>query len=234
MGRVAAQLFSDLYREVRLGSSVGSGWDTQGHSETKPLLCCLGCVLRVIVLLEGEYSPQSEVLSNLEQVFIKIFLYFAPFIFPSILTRLPVPAAEKHPHRMMLPPPFFTIGMVPGFLQMWRFAFWPKRSILVSSDQRILFLMVWESFSKIQAGCHVPFTEEWLPSGQYHKGLIGGVLQRWSFFWKILPSPQRNSGALSEWPLGSWSPLLCQYNSPITEAVCIQPLHSQNFPSQGS
>ena len=36
----------------------------------KPLLCCLGCVLSVIVLLEGEPSPQSEVLSALEQVFI--------------------------------------------------------------------------------------------------------------------------------------------------------------------
>ena len=31
-----------------------------------------GCVLRGIVLLEGEPSPQSEVLSTLEQVFIKI------------------------------------------------------------------------------------------------------------------------------------------------------------------
>ena len=37
----------------------------------KPLLRCLGCVLRVIVLLESEPSPQSEVLSALEQVFIK-------------------------------------------------------------------------------------------------------------------------------------------------------------------
>ena len=37
----------------------------------KPLLRCLGCVLRVIVMLEGEPSPQSEVLSALEQVFIK-------------------------------------------------------------------------------------------------------------------------------------------------------------------
>ena len=36
----------------------------------KPLLRCLGCVLRV-VLLECEPSPQSEVLSALEQVFIK-------------------------------------------------------------------------------------------------------------------------------------------------------------------
>ena len=36
----------------------------------KALLHCLGCVLRVVVLLEGEPSPQSEVLSALEQVFI--------------------------------------------------------------------------------------------------------------------------------------------------------------------
>ena len=35
----------------------------------KPLLLCLDCVLRGVVLLEGEPSPQSEVLSTLEQVF---------------------------------------------------------------------------------------------------------------------------------------------------------------------
>ena len=37
----------------------------------KPLLRCLGCVLRVVVLLEAEPLPQSGVLSALEQVFIK-------------------------------------------------------------------------------------------------------------------------------------------------------------------
>jgi hypothetical protein len=37
----------------------------------KPLLHCLGCVLRVVVLLEVEPLPQSEVLSALEQVLIK-------------------------------------------------------------------------------------------------------------------------------------------------------------------
>ena len=37
----------------------------------KPLLHCFGCVLRVVVLLEGELSTQSEVLRSLEQVFIK-------------------------------------------------------------------------------------------------------------------------------------------------------------------
>jgi hypothetical protein len=40
----------------------------------------------------------------------------------------------------------------------------------------------------------------------YYKGLIAGVQQRWLSFWKVLPSPQRNSGALSEWPSGSLSP----------------------------
>ena len=37
----------------------------------KPLLTCLGCVLKVVVLLEGEPSPQSEVLSAVQQIFIK-------------------------------------------------------------------------------------------------------------------------------------------------------------------
>ena len=70
MGSVAAQLFSGLFRDVRSGSSLGSGWDIQ-RLVPKPLLRCLGCELRVVVLLEDEPSPQSEVLSALEQVFIK-------------------------------------------------------------------------------------------------------------------------------------------------------------------
>ena len=40
------------------------------RSVLKPLLQCLSCVLRV-VLLEGEPLPQSEVLRSLEQVFNK-------------------------------------------------------------------------------------------------------------------------------------------------------------------
>ena len=69
-------------------------WATQGHSETCPeatpvlsWLCAYGCCPVL-----GEPSPQSKVLSALEQVFIS--LYFALFIFPSILTSLPVPTAE--------------------------------------------------------------------------------------------------------------------------------------------
>jgi hypothetical protein len=38
----------------------------------KPLLRCLGCVLRVVVLLEGETSPQSEVLSAMVHLLFKV------------------------------------------------------------------------------------------------------------------------------------------------------------------
>ena len=44
----------------------------------------------------------------------RISLYLAAFIFPSIATSRPVPAAEKHPRSMMLPPPCFTVGIVLG------------------------------------------------------------------------------------------------------------------------
>lgn len=50
----------------------------------------------------------------------------------------------------MLPPPRFTVGKVlangwavPGFFQTWRLGFRSKSSIFVSTDQRMLFLMVW-------------------------------------------------------------------------------------------
>ena len=93
MGSIAAQLFSGLSRDVGSGSSpalAGPLEDIQ-RLVPKPLLRCLGWVLfRVMVQLEGEPSPQSDVLSGLEQVFIKDLI--APFIFPSILTSFPVPA----------------------------------------------------------------------------------------------------------------------------------------------
>ena len=39
---------------------------------------------------------------------------------------------------------------------------------------------------------------KWAVWPLYHKGLIGGVLQSWLSFWKVLPSPLRKSGALSD------------------------------------
>ena len=55
---------------VRVWALAGPLKDIQRHV-TKQLLRCLGCVLRVIVLLESEPLRQCEVLSALEQVFIK-------------------------------------------------------------------------------------------------------------------------------------------------------------------
>ena len=59
MGSVDAQLLSGLSRDVPSGSSLGSGRATHGLVP-KPLLRCLVCVLRVVVLLEGEHAPQSR------------------------------------------------------------------------------------------------------------------------------------------------------------------------------
>ena len=73
MGSVAAQLFKvspEMFDQVQIRALVGPLKDIQ-RRVPKPLLHCLGCVLSVIVLLEGEPSPQSEVLSSLEQFFIK-------------------------------------------------------------------------------------------------------------------------------------------------------------------
>ena len=67
-------------------------------------------MLRVIVLLEGESSAHFEVLSAVEQVFIKDLSVLSAYIFLLILTSLAFPAIEKHNHSMMLPPPGSTVG----------------------------------------------------------------------------------------------------------------------------
>ena len=71
MGWVASPLFSGLSRDVQSGSSPGSGWATHGHSETCPKATPKLSWLKVVVLVEGDHFPLSEVLSALEQVFIK-------------------------------------------------------------------------------------------------------------------------------------------------------------------
>lgn len=76
-------------------------------------------------------------------------LYVAAFIFHSTLTRLTIPAAPQHNAATTVLP----IGMalpiweaVPGFLQTWCLAFKSKSSIFVLLEQKIVFLIVWESF----------------------------------------------------------------------------------------
>ena len=58
-----------MFDRVQVRALAGPLTDIQ-RLVPEPLLRCLGCVLRVFVLLEGEPLPQSEVLSALEQVFI--------------------------------------------------------------------------------------------------------------------------------------------------------------------
>ena len=107
------QVSPEMLNRVQVRALAGPLKDIQ-RLVLKPLLRCLGYVLRVIVLLEGEPLPQSEVLSALEKVFIKDLCTSLCLSFPG----LPVPATEKQPHSMMLPPPCFTVRMVAGFLQM--------------------------------------------------------------------------------------------------------------------
>jgi hypothetical protein len=59
-----------MFDKVQVRTLAGPLKDIQRLVPKSPLHC-LGCVLRVVVLLEGEPSLQSEVLSALEQVFIK-------------------------------------------------------------------------------------------------------------------------------------------------------------------
>jgi hypothetical protein len=49
---------------------AGPLWEIQ-RPVPNPLLHCLDCVLKYVVLLKSEPAPQSELLSALEQVFIK-------------------------------------------------------------------------------------------------------------------------------------------------------------------
>ncbi len=151
----------------------------------------------------------------------RISLYLTAFIFPSIATSRPVPAAEKHPHSMMLPPPCFTVGTVldrwwavPGFLHTYRLESRPKSSILVSSDQRILFVTILESFRCFLANSVRVFMCLALRRGfagpLCHKAPTGGGLQWWLTFYNFLPSPECISGAQPQWSLGS-SPPIAQF-----------------------
>ncbi len=104
-----------------------------GHSRTFTELSCSHSFVILAVCL-GSLScwkmnlhPSLRSRALWSRFSSRMSLYIAAFIFPSILTSLPVPAAEKHPHSMMLPRPCSTVGMVlarwwvvPGFLQTWR------------------------------------------------------------------------------------------------------------------
>ncbi len=160
----------------------------------------------------------------------RISLYLAAFIFPSIATSRPVPAAEKHPHSMMLPPPCFTVGTVldrwwavPGFSQ--------HRPLRIKAKKFYLGLIRPENlichhlgvlqvfFSKLHAGFHVSCTEERLPSGHsaIKPRLVEGCSDGWlSTTFSHLPNASLELSHSDLWVLlylshqGS-SPLIAQF-----------------------
>ena len=64
------QVSPDILDRIQVRALVGPVKDIQ-RLVPKPLLRCLGCMLRVLILLEGDPQPQSEVQSTQMQVFIK-------------------------------------------------------------------------------------------------------------------------------------------------------------------
>ncbi len=155
----------------------------------KPLLRYFSCVLRVIVLLEGKPSAQSEVLSTLEKVFFQDIpvlgrIHRSLDCNPVVLSL----QLKNTPHSIMLPPPCFTVGTVLEQV-MSRAWFSPNITLRMRAKSSILSHQTRESylspswspsgfFSKLHAGFHVSCTEKRLPSGHSAiKPMTGGGLQ---------------------------------------------------------
>ena len=89
-----------------------------GHSRTFTFLFWTHSSVALAVCLGSLSSCDVNLLHSLMSFVLwsrfssRICLHLAAFIVPSILASLPVHAAEKHPHSMMLPPPCFMVRMV--------------------------------------------------------------------------------------------------------------------------
>ncbi len=123
----------------------------------------------------------------------RISLYLTAFIFPSIATSRPVPAAEKHPHSMMLPPPCSLLGL-----------YWTGDEQCLVSPQHTAFMCL-----ALRRGFRL--------GPLCHKAPTGGGLQWWLTFYNFLPSPECISGAQPQWSLGSSLPLSPRLFSPIAQ-----------------
>ena len=89
-----------------------------GHSNTwicfdlNHSIVALAVCLGSLSCWKVKLRPSLKSFADSNRFSSKIVLYLAPSIFPSTQTSFPVPAEEKHPHSMMLPPPCFRVGMV--------------------------------------------------------------------------------------------------------------------------
>ncbi len=165
--------FSGFSKNILLGSSPG-------HSKTFTALCinhsC--CVLRVIVLLEGEPSAQSEVLNALGWVFIKsISIVWCIELCPT--------AWSCYQHTLLSG--WYSAGDEQSLVS-FKHDVWNGGS----SDQIIWFLTVWGSFRCffVNSKC-VFFCLHWGEDciWPHNKAHIGGVLQWCLSFCRYLLSP---------------------------------------------
>ncbi len=123
-------------------------------------------MLRVIVLLEGKHSAQSEVLNALDWVFIKAISIFWRIKFSSILTiQVSVPDAEEQPHSMRLLQHTLLLGFYSACDVQCLLSFKHDAWNWGSSDHRILFLTVRGSFRCCFANSSCVFTEERIEFG---------------------------------------------------------------------
>ena len=79
------QVFPEMFDRVQVRTLAEPLKDIQ-RLVTKPLLCRLGGVLRVVVLLKGEFHPSLRSWVLWRRFSSRISLYFAPLIFALILS----------------------------------------------------------------------------------------------------------------------------------------------------
>ena len=71
------------------------------HSSVAVALC-----FRSLSCWNVNLLTRFRFMANWSRFSSRIIIYFVPYIVPSLLTSLPVPADEKQLHNMMLPPPY--------------------------------------------------------------------------------------------------------------------------------
>lgn len=135
-------------------------------------LCC-GCVIRVIVLSEGEHSVRSEVLSALDQVFVIAVLHLASFSFPSFpslsFLLLSFVSAPQHDTTTIILHHWIVLP------RWWAMPSFRHHAWNSSSDLRMLFLTFWGHFGF--------FLRSFWPLFPMKQS---GVLQWWLSFCKFL------------------------------------------------
>ena len=187
MGSEAAQLFSGFLQICLIKVQVRAPPGPLKDIQRLVLLHRLGCVLRVVVLLEGEPLPQSEVLSALKQVFIKdpsvhcaIQLYPRSWLVSQSLPLKNIPRAWCSHHHAS---PDMTLGIQ---------AKESFRCLLANANGAVMCLL--RSGFRLATTIMAWLVECWrngCPSGRFSH-LHRGTLE------------------LCQWPSGSWGPQCCR------------------------